>query len=293
MPIRVGVVGAGPWASLVHAPVFAHSPHTDLVGVWARRPEAARDLAEKHGARAYDDADALFDACDAVAFAVPPDVQADLAARAARAGKHLLLEKPIALGLPEAEALAAAIDDAGVRSMVVLSNRYSSTVRSWLDEASTFGAFGGRGLFVSGAFLGGMFATPWRLERGPLLDLGPHVIDLLDAALGCVTSVAAAGDLRTWVSLLLTHDGGAVSDVSLCASSAVEQHRSEVELYGTRGALPLDCTTATGPEAFATLAAELASMVESGEPHPLDVHRGLHLQRIIGDAEAQLSDRSS
>jgi len=288
MTVKVGVVGAGPWASLVHAPVLAASPHTELVGVWARRPEAAAELATRHGVPAFDDVDALFDECEVVAFAVPPDVQATLATRAAAAGKHLLLEKPIALGLPEAESLVDAIDAAGVRSMVVLSNRYSATVRSFLEQAQSFDALGGRGVFVSGAFLGGMFATPWRLERGPLLDLGPHVIDLLDAALGPVVGVHATGHLLGWVGLQLLHESGVTSQVGLCASSAVEPSRASLELYGRAGVHELDLTGATGAAAFATLAEELAHTVTSGEAHPLDARRGLHLQRIICDAEAQL-----
>ena len=282
-------MGAGPWASLVHAPVLAPSEHTELAGVWARRPEAARELAEKHGVPAFGDVDALFDTCDAVAFAVPPDVQAELATRAAKAGKHLLLEKPIALTLQDAEALCDAIDVAGVRSMVVLSNRYSASVRAFLDEAAGFEALGGRGLFVSGALLGGMFATPWRLEKGALLDLGPHMIDLVDAALGPVVDVRASGDPLGWVSLQLTHEGGVTSQLALCATSAVDPGRTSVELYGRTGVLELTCNT--GPEAFFTLAAELAHMVTTGEPHPLDARRGLHLQRIICDAEAQLLSR--
>jgi predicted dehydrogenase len=291
MPTKVGVVGAGPWASLVHAPVLAHSPHTELVGVWARRPEAAADVAAKHGVPAFDDVDALIDACDAVAFAVPPDVQASLATRAAQAGKHLLLEKPIAMGVAEAEALCDAIDAAGVRSMVVLSNRYSEAVRAFLHEARSFEALGGRGIFVSGALLGGMFATPWRLEKGPLLDLGPHMIDLLDAALGPVVSVQASGNLLTWVDLQLQHASGVTSTAALCASSAVQPGRVAVELYSPAGVLELDLNGATGPAAFATLAEELDRMVTGGEPHPLDARHGLHLQRIICDAEAQLLHR--
>lgn len=288
MAVRVGVVGAGPWASLAHAPVLAASPHTELAGVWARRAEASEAIAARHGVRAYDDVDALFADCEVVAFAMPPDVQATLATRAAAAGKHLLLEKPIALGLPEAAALVDATEAAGVRSMVVLANRYSATVRAFVDRAQSFDALGGRGVFVSGAFLGGMFATPWRLERGPLLDLGPHVIDLLDAALGPVVGVQAAGDLLGWVGLQLLHESGVTSQVGLCASSAVEPARASVELYGRSGVHELDLTGATGPAAFATLAEELAHMVTSGEPHPLDARRGLHLQRIVCDAEAQL-----
>jgi predicted dehydrogenase len=291
VPVRVGVVGAGPWASLVHVPVLAHSPDTELVGLWARRADAATELATKHGVPAYDDVDALIDACDAVAFAVPPDVQATLATRAATAGKHLLLEKPIALGVPEAEALCDAIDAAGVRSMVVLSNRYADAVRSFLASVSSFGAIGGRGIFVSGALLGGMFATPWRLAKGPLLDLGPHMVDLLDAALGRVVAVRASGNLLTWVDLQLEHDSGVTSSVALCASSAVQPGRCAVELYSRAGVLELDLNGATGPAAFATLASELAHMVTSGEPHGLDARHGLHLQRIICDAEAQLLRR--
>lgn len=287
--VAVGLIGAGPWASMVHAPVLAAGPHTRLAGVWARRPDAAAELAARHDTTAFDSVDALFDACEAVACAVPPDVQADLAVRAARAGKHLLLEKPIAGDLAGAERLVDAIGEAGVGSMIVLSWRYAATVRAFLDEARSFTALGGRGMFVSGALLGGMFATPWRLERGPLLDLGPHVVDLLDAALGPVVGVRASGDLLGWVGLQLTHEGGTVSAASLCATSALQPHRAGVELYGTTGVLEIDCASAVGAGAFRTLAEELAAMVRSGGGHPLDVRRGLHLQRILADAELQLS----
>lgn len=287
-PISVGVVGAGPWASMVHAPVLAASAHTRLAGLWARRPEAAAKVAAEHGVPAFESADALFEACDAVAFAVPPEVQAHLAVRAARAGKHLLLEKPIAGDLAGAEALAATVAETGVGSMVVLSWRYAAAVRSFVDRARSFEPLGGRGLFVSGALLGGMFATPWRLERGPLLDLGPHVVDLLDAAMGPVASVHAAGDLLGLVHLTLEHESGVTSVASMCASSALQPARSTVELYGPTGVLEIDLGTAVGPASFATLAEELAIMVRTGEPHPLDVRRGLHLQRILERAEAQL-----
>ena len=273
---------------MVHAPVLAAGPETTLSGVWARRPEQAEKVADRHGAVACASVDELFERSDAIAFAVPPAVQAELAVLAARAGKALLLEKPIAGDLAGAEALADAVDRAGVASMVVLSWRYSAAVREFLAGAPSVGAFGGRGVFVSGALLGGPFATPWRLERGPLLDLGPHVLDLLDAALGPITGVRAHGTLLGWVGLLVDHEGGAVSEASLCATSALEPHRAGVELYGADGVHEIDCVGAVGVEAFATLRAELAHAVRTGERHPLDVHRGLHLQRLLHDAETQL-----
>jgi predicted dehydrogenase len=118
-PLRVCVVGAGPWAQLVHAPMLAGHPRTTLAGIWARRADAADELAARHASRGFESLDDLFGACDAVAFAVPPDVQADLATRAARAGKAVLLEKPIALDIEAAERLADAVGEARVGSLVL------------------------------------------------------------------------------------------------------------------------------------------------------------------------------
>ncbi len=286
-PLAVGLVGAGPWAELLHAPLLATGPETSLAGVWARRPQAAQALASTHGARAFASFDALVDASEAVAFAVPPDVQGELATRAAEAGRAVLLEKPIAGDLDTARRLAAAVDEAGVVSAVVLSWRYSAAVRRFLAEAGELAATGGRAQFISGAALGGPFATPWRLERGPLLDLGPHVIDLLDAALGPVLDVRAHGDRTGWVGLLLDHAGGARSEASLSASVPMDPSVAGIELYGRRGTLSLDCA-ALGTEGFGTLRAEFADAVRTATGHPLDVHRGLRLQEVITAAERQL-----
>ena len=75
--LRVGLVGAGPWATIVHAPLLAGGPGTRLEVVWARREEAAAELAGKYGAAAAGSFEALLERCDAVAFAVPPAVQAE------------------------------------------------------------------------------------------------------------------------------------------------------------------------------------------------------------------------
>ena len=65
---------------------------------------------------------------DAVAIALPPDVQAPLAARAARAGKHLFLDKPLALSVTAADDVVAAVTDAGVRSVVFFTSRFRPEV---------------------------------------------------------------------------------------------------------------------------------------------------------------------
>src|SRR5687768_14983337 len=107
-PLRVGLVGAGPWAAMVHAPVLAAGPETTLEVVWARRPEAAAELAGKFGAAPVSSFDELLGRCEALAFCVPPMVQAELAPVAAKAGKALLLEKPLAGDLDGAQRVADA-----------------------------------------------------------------------------------------------------------------------------------------------------------------------------------------
>ncbi len=89
--------------------------------MWTRRPALAAELAAAHGAVAFADVDALIDAVDVVALSVPPAVQPDIAIAAARAGRHVILEKPIADSVDRAEELAEAIATAGVASVVVLT----------------------------------------------------------------------------------------------------------------------------------------------------------------------------
>ncbi|MFE3448230.1 Gfo/Idh/MocA family protein [Nonomuraea sp. NPDC059194] len=282
-PLAVGLVGAGPWAEMAHAPMLAKGPHTRLAGVWARRPEAAARL----GAPVYERIEELFDNVEAVAFCVPPAVQAELGVLAAKAGKALLLEKPLAADLDGARRLAGAVAEAGVPSQMLLTLRYSPQAREFLSRCAEVEAFGGQATAVSGTLTGGgPFATPWRLERGALLDVGPHVIDLLDAALGRVVGVRAHGDPLRWMGLLLDHEGGAVSEVSMSMSAAGDFTPMRVEVYGAAGSVQLP---AFDDDPLDVVAEEFAATVRRGGGHPLDAARGLHLQEIIAEAEAQLT----
>lgn len=286
-PLRMGVAGAGPWSLLVHAPMVATHPDTTLAAVWARRLPAAEAVAGPYGAVAHDSFGRFLADVDAVAFAVPPDVQVNLATRAARAGKSLLLEKPLALDMTGAETLVQEVDAAAVATQMVLTWRYVPEVRALLESVGRTTPIGGRGHFLSGGFLGGMFATPWRLEHGPLLDLGPHVLDLLDAALGTIVGIRAHGDAHRWVGLLLDHEGGASSEASLTAYSPVEPARAGVEIHTADVIFEVD-TGGFSPAVTTTIIDEFVATVRSGTPHPLDVHRGLHLQRLLATAALDL-----
>src|SRR5690242_9949532 len=133
-PLRVGLVGAGPWAGMFTAPMLAAGPATTLSAVWARRAEAAEELARRFGTETAGSLPDLFARCDAVAFAVPPNVQASIAVDAAAAGRHLLLEKPVAFTVEAAEDVARAVDRAGVVTQLVLTYRYTHVVTRFLAE---------------------------------------------------------------------------------------------------------------------------------------------------------------
>lgn len=285
---RVGLVGAGPWARRVHAPALAGHPGTELTAVWARRREAAEELAQAHHAKAVTDFGELLNQVDAVAFAVPPTVQAELALEAVKAGKHLVLEKPIAPDLPTAQRLADAVSDAEVASLVVLTMRYAADTRAWLaDLAATGGWTGGGGRWLSGALLGGPFsASPWRHETGALADIGPHVLDLLDAALGPITEVVAANRTADdlW-HLILAHETGATSTATLSISLPVDPTVADFSVYGPPGYRAYSRPASSPLDAFATLLDEFVAMITTGiTAHPCDVRRGLHLQRLLGQA---------
>jgi predicted dehydrogenase len=287
-PLAVGLAGAGPWARAVHAPTLAAGPETRLAGVWSRTEASAEALAGEHGVPAFPSFDALLDACDAVAFAVPPFVQPDLAVAAARAGKALLLEKPLGLDVDGARRIADAVGEAGVGSVVLLTYRFSPVVREFLERVPDLPVTGGRACFLSGAFLGGPFVGGWRAEHGVLLDIGPHILDLVDAALGPVVEVRGHGDPRHWVGLLLDHESGARSEVSMSCTAAITPSRTELEVFGPEGSLTVDGRAGVRAESFALLRRELAETARRGGGHPCDAARGLHVQELVARATAAL-----
>jgi predicted dehydrogenase len=285
-PLAVGLVGAGPWARMMTGPLLAAGPQTRVSGIWSRTASHARELGAALGAPAHDDLDVLFDGCDAVAIAVTPDAQPDLAIRAASAGKTLLLEKPLAENVERAQAIVDAVANAGVGSLVMLTYRFDPALDEFLAEAARLEPIGGRGCFISGAFLGGPFASGWRLERGAVLDIGPHVLDLLEAGLGEIVAVEAAGDPLGWVSVNCTHASGATSSASMCCTAATES-RTELEVYSAAGAAAYDARRVDRNARADRIRSDLAA-VARGIDHPANAAQGLHLQQLIAEIEAQL-----
>jgi predicted dehydrogenase len=284
--LRVGLVGAGPWAQAFHAPMFANQEETELVAVWTRRGEAAQGLAATFGTKAVSSFEELLDVSEAVVLAVPPDVQAHYASLAAKAGKALLLEKPLGLDLNQAKQLADDVNEAGVPNLVTLTNRFSPAVRDFVTESKRRTALGAIGSYINGAGLpGGFFATPWRIEKGSLLDQGPHVIDLLDAVAGPIVDIRGQGDPTKFYTFQAEHESGAQSTGSLSLMVPVSPDVTGVRLFTTEGEIATEFVGIDGdPAVPAVIRRDLVEAIRTGASHEIDVNRALRVQELIEQA---------
>jgi len=300
-PLRFGLVGTGYWARITHAPALATTDGIEFTAVWGRDQRAAADLAHGYGASAYQDFDAFLAAIDAVAFAVPPDVQAALAIRAAHAGKHLMLEKPVALTAAGADAVLDAVRTAGVAALVFFTSQFQADVRTWLaDVTATGGWAGGSALWLGTALApGGPFNTPWRRDKGALWDLAPHLIALLWASLGPVTSVTADAGPGDVAHLVLHHRDGASSVLTVTLAAPESAELLQVHLWGPAGRSSAPRESGDAVQALRTALTELAAgatgaTAATGEfAHRCDVRFGRDVTLVIAEAERQISARRS
>jgi phthalate 4,5-cis-dihydrodiol dehydrogenase len=142
-PLRLGVAGLGR-AFSVMLPTFNRHPAVKLVAAADPRPEARKRFADEFSASAYDTVAELCTdpAVDAVYIATPHQFHGEHATLAARAGKHLLIEKPMALTLTDCKAIVDAARRSGVQVVVGHSHSFDSPVRHLrsLVESGAYGA---------------------------------------------------------------------------------------------------------------------------------------------------------
>ncbi len=295
-PLRFGLVGTGYWARTAHAPALATTGGIEFAAIWGRNPTSADDFARAYGLSAHQDFDAFLAEVDAVAFAVPPDVQAALALRAAAQGKHLLLEKPVALTAAEADAVVDAVEAAGVAALVFFTSQFQADVRTWMaDVAATGDWTGGSALWLGSALSpDSPFNTPWRRDKGGLWDLAPHLIALLWASLGPVTSVTADAGLDDVVHLVLHHSGGASSVLTVTMAAPESAEVLEVHLWGPAGRSTAPRESGDVIQALRTALTELAGCATARQSaHRCDVRFGRDVTHVIADAERQITARRS
>ena len=286
--MRFGVLGTGFWAQHVHAASLAAHPSAELVGVWGRDVAKAKAIGAEFDVPGFADVDELLSQVDAVSIALPPDVQVGLAERAAAAGKHLLLEKPIALTLADADRLVLAVREAGVASVVFFTFRFEPATETWLEQAARTTLAGGHGSWLGSRDNSPFEASPWRDQHGALWDIGPHALSLLVPTLGPVVSVQAGAGLRDTVHLVLRHGSGAASTVSLSHTVAPMSSGIEFFVHGDAGRLVLLPDTRAAETAYPVAVDALVAAALTGGTHPCDVGFGRDVVAVLAAASRAL-----
>jgi predicted dehydrogenase len=292
--MRFGLLGTGYWAAETHAAALAAHPEAEFAAVWGRDPGKAAALARRYGAECYDSADDLIKAVDAVAIALPPDVQAVLAEKAAAAGRHLLLDKPVALTAQAADRVAAAARDAGVASAVFFTKRFETEIETFLGALAASGPWDGARVTLlysiyepASPYAG----SAWRREHGGLWDIGPHALSVVLPVLGPVERVAAASGPHETTHVLLTHASGAVSTLALTLSAPENARASEYLFAGPPGFATLPASSETPVEAFGHAIGELiAAAAEGNTEHRCGAGFGAEVTRVLAAAETARRD---
>lgn len=195
-----GIVGCGVIAP-IHADAIASLPGARLVAVTDIVPEKAEAFAEERGVAWEADLDAFLGRpdIDVVCVCVPSGLHAEIGARAARVGKHLVVEKPIEVTVAAADRLLDATESAGVLLTVISQHRFDAgprRVRQLVDQGrlgrlilgdAVIKWYRSQGYYDSGGWRG-----TWALDGGgALMNQGVHYVDLLCWTMGLVEEVTA------------------------------------------------------------------------------------------------------
>ena len=181
--IGVGILGAGLWGE-THAKTYSAHPFVDLIGVYDVNLDKAKNLAGAYGARKATDQleDILSDpAVHAVSIATPDFAHVELAIQAARAKKHILVEKPLAMNVADCERIIQSAEDAGVILMVDFHNRWNPVFAKARDAVAA-GEIGEPVLFnirLNDTIFVPTEMLSWASETTVAWFVGSHAVDLV------------------------------------------------------------------------------------------------------------------
>jgi predicted dehydrogenase len=203
--VGFGVIGTGIVGGAWHAHVYANLPQSKLVAVCDLNAERATEIARKYGVEAiYTDYRALLEnpAVQAVSIATPDFAHREIAVAAAEAGKHILVEKPLATTVEDAEAIVQAAKKAGVKLMVDFHNRASPpfTEAKRSIQAGELGKLRYIYARLSNTTYVATKMLPWSSKSSALWFLASHTTDLahwlLDDEPKRVYAVSRSGVLK-------------------------------------------------------------------------------------------------
>lgn len=198
--IRIAVVGCGRISTNHFGAIEAHPQALELAGVCDTDPAALRAATAKYGVKGYDSLGAMLEGTDldVVALCTPSGLHPEQAIQAARAGRHVMTEKPMATRWQDGLRMVRACDEAGVQLFVVKQNRRNATLQL-LKRAIEKRRFGRIHMVTINVFWSrpqsyydsAKWRGTWEFDGGALMNQASHYIDLVDWLIGPVESVQA------------------------------------------------------------------------------------------------------
>jgi predicted dehydrogenase len=244
-PLRVACIGMGWWSDVL-ADAMTRSNRIEIAACYTRSADKRAAFAAKYKCRpaaSYDEmlADPTI---DAVINTTPNDVHLETTRAAAAARKHVFLDKPIANTVTDGRAISELCRKAGVVLALGYQRRRESHFR-WVKQQIDAGVFGklvNAEANISRDRLGKIDLTSWRYQAagmpgGVMLQIGIHYTDVLEFLMGPVVAVRGQfaqlvlpGDNPDVASLILEHEGGALSTLNASYASASEYYL--MNIYG-------------------------------------------------------------
>jgi UDP-N-acetyl-2-amino-2-deoxyglucuronate dehydrogenase len=254
--VRFGIIGAGTIAAF-HAQAISAVEGAQLTAVFDSVAERSRDFAAKHQIATYADLDEFLAKApiDAVTVATPTGLHASVAIPAARAGKHVLCEKPLDTTAEKAQSIIDACRQSGVILSPVFQNRFGAGAAA-MKEAIDAGRFG-RLLFVSARikwlrtqeyYDSGAWRGTWQFDGGGcLMNQSIHSIDLMLHFAGAPAEVFGYTATRTHARLEVEDNACAVVRFASGAMGVIESSTScapgfpqQIEVSGERGTATIE-----------------------------------------------------
>ena len=244
-PLTVACIGMGWWSDVL-ADAIKRSGKLRIAACYSRSAEKRNAFAGKYGCRAAPAYEAILrdDSIEAIINTTPNNLHLETTCAAARAGKHVFLDKPIANTIVDGRTISAACRKAGVVLAIGYQRRRESQFR-WIRERIDAGVFGklvNAEANISRDRVGKIDLGSWRytadgMPGGVMLQIGIHYIDVLEYLIGPVKAVSGMlaqlvlpGDNPDVASLVMEHENGALSTVNASYASASEYY--VMNIYG-------------------------------------------------------------
>lgn len=253
--IRIGIIGLGN-ISDIHAQAIAVSKNAELVSAYSRSKEKAENFGEKYGVTSYDNwGEFITDSnLDAVSICTPNGAHLEYSTKAAEAGKHVIIEKPIEVTVERAKELINSCERNNVKLAVIYQSRFMDKMgelKEMLDQGVLGKVFMGdayvkwfrsQEYYDSGAWRGSIALD----GGGVMINQAIHTIDLLQWLMGDVASVF--GQTGTFSHELegednavgvLRYKSGALGVIQGSTSIQPSQSR-RIEIHGEKGTVIID-----------------------------------------------------